>query len=118
MIGLQGLSIAELSEAAQILFAAVPLVALAFLAVLMFFHLYWEHRRRMMIIEKGVSPPERSMRDRLLLIGLLCLFVGLGLILFQVVIGTVQETALLGIVPACVGLAVLVYQRIVWRKSK
>jgi hypothetical protein len=118
MDSLRGLSIAELSETAQILFAAVPLVALAFLAVLVFFHLFWEHRRRIMIIEKGVMPPERSIWDRLLLIGLVCFFVGLGLILFQAVIGTVRETALLGIVPACFGLAVLVYHRIGRRKSK
>jgi hypothetical protein len=118
MDSLQGLSLAGLSKTAQILFAAVPLVALAFLGVLAFFHLFWEHRRRMMIIEKGFSPPERDMRNRFLLIGLVCLFIGIGLILFQLLIGTIHEAALLGVVPACFGLAVLVFHLLVGGKTK
>ena len=71
-----------LTRAAQVLIAAIPLVGVVLLCILAFFTLLWDHQRRMMIIQKGGTPPVRDLSDKLFLVGLVSLFVGLGLMLF------------------------------------
>ena len=72
----------RLSAAAQILIASIPVVAVALLAVLTFFFILWDFKKQRVMIERGITPKPRNVDDKLLLIGIVSLFVGIGLLVF------------------------------------
>ena len=98
-----------MTPAAQILIAILPLVAVALLAVLTFFFLLWDYRMKKITIEKGQKPVPRSIDDKLLLIGIVSLFVGVGLLVFFVLYNGLSNSLLGGIIPVAVGLGIITY---------
>lgn len=99
----------SLSPTAQILIAALPLVAVIVLSVLTFFFLLLDYRRARLAIERGLPPLERNLDDKLLLIGIVSLFVGLGLLLFFALKTGLSDSLLGGIVPTAAGLGIITY---------
>lgn len=98
-----------MTPAAQILIAILPLVAVVLLAVLAFFFFLWDYRMKKVIIEKGQKPVPRYVDDKLLLIGLVSLFVGVGLLLFFVLYNGLSNSLLGGIMPVAAGLGIITY---------
>ena len=98
-----------MTPAAQILIAILPLVAVFLLAVLTFFFLLWDYRMKNIIIEKGQKPIPRNIDDKLLLIGVVSLFVGVGLLLFFVLYNGLSNSLLGGIIPVAAGLGIITY---------
>ena len=98
-----------MTPAAQILIAILPLAAVVLLAVLTFFLLRWDYRLKQVIIEKGQKPVPRYIDDKLLLIGIVALFVGAGLLLFFVLHNGLSNSLLGGIVPVAAGLGIITY---------
>jgi uncharacterized membrane protein len=98
-----------MTPAAQILIAILPLVAVVLLAVLTFFVLLWDYRTKQVTIEKGQQPVPRNIDDKLLLIGIVSLFVGVGLTLFFVLYNGISNSLLGGIIPVAVGLGIVTH---------
>ena len=98
-----------MTPAAQILIAILPLVAVVLLAVLTFFFLLWDYHMKKVIIEKGQKPVPRYIDDKLLLLGIVSLFVGVGLLLFFVLYNGVSNSLLGGIIPVAAGLGIITY---------
>ena len=107
-----------LTKVAQVLILAIPLTSLVVLGALAFFTLFWDHQRRMMIIERGGTPPVRDLSDKVFLVGLVSLFVGLGLMLFFWATRGVGESLLSGIIPATAGLAIIFYRSLMSQRPK
>ncbi len=99
----------SLGTAAQILIAAIPVVAVALLAVLTFFFALWDYRKQRLMIERGLTPTPRNIDDKLLLIGIVALFVGMGLLVFFGVKTGLSDSLLGGIIPTAVGLGIVTY---------
>jgi len=104
--------IGGLSLVAQILLAALPLAALVLVGVLVFFWMLWDHQRRLMIITHGGSPPPRLPPGRLMLTGVISLFVGGALTLFFWVAQGLGHAMLVGVVPAAAGAGIVAYLRV------
>jgi Flp pilus assembly protein TadB len=104
--------IGNLSFVAQILLASLPMAALVLVGVLLFFWMFWDHKRRLMIIARGGVPPPHVRPERLTLTGFILLFVGAAIIFFFGVTQGAGQPMLIGVVPAAVGAAIVVYQRL------
>jgi len=79
------------------------------LAVLTFFFMLWDYRTKKVTIEKGQKPVPRYIDDKLLLIGIVSLFVGVGLLLFFLLYNGVSNSLLGGIIPVAVGLGIVTH---------
>lgn len=99
----------SLSPPAQILIAAIPVVAVTLLAALTFFFILVDYRRARLIIEKGLTPLPREIDDKLLLIGIVSLFVGAGLLIFFALKTGLGDSLLGGIIPTAAGLGIITY---------
>jgi phosphate/sulfate permease len=108
----------SLSLTAQILIAAIPLVAVTLLAVVSFFFILLDYRRARLIIEKGLSPMPRDIDDKLLLIGIVSLFVGAGLLVFFALKTGLNDSLLGGIIPTAAGLGIITYYVVIQAMKK
>jgi hypothetical protein len=108
----------SLSRAAQVLIAALPLVAVIVLGILSYFYLLWDYRKNMLIIEKNGTPRERNIDDKLLLLGVVALFVGAGLLLFFALHSGVSNSLLGGIIPTMTGLGIITHYILVRKLRK
>lgn len=109
MILLQTAGGGGLTPTAQILIAIIPLTAVVMLTGLFFFYLFWDYKKQVHIIEKGGKPPRHRIDEKLLLIGIVALFVGIGLTIFFAVYTGFTPSLLGGIIPLTSGLGIVVY---------
>ncbi len=108
----------SLRPSAQVLIASIPLVAVTLLAVLTFFFILWDYKRIRLIIERGGTPVPRNLDEKLLLIGIVALFVGVGLLVFFALKTGLSDSLLGGIIPTTVGLGIITYYLIMHRAKK
>ena len=99
----------EINSAAQVLIAAIPIVSVSVLAVLSFFVILWDYRKQQLMIERGLNPKPRNIDDRLLLIGIVALFVGVGLLVFFGLKTGLSNSLLGGIIPTASGMGIIIY---------
>ena len=99
----------EINSAAQVLIAAIPIVSVSVLAVLSFFVILWDNRKQQLMIERGLTPKPRNIDDRLLLIGIVALFVGVGLLVFFSLKTGLSNSLLGGIIPTASGMGIITY---------
>lgn len=107
-----------LVPSAQVVLSILPIVAVSVCSVLLFFYLLWEHKRSRLYIEKGMKPEPRGWEEKLLLIGIVSLFVGAGLFFFFLLYNGLDESLLGGIIPTMVGLGIVTYYRIILRRNQ
>ncbi len=98
-----------ISSAAQVLIAAIPIVSVSVLAVLSFFVFLWDYRKQQLMIERGLTPKPRNFDDKLLLIGIVAIFVGIGLLLFFSLKTGLSNSLLGGIIPTASGMGIITY---------
>jgi len=108
----------SLSPAAQVLIAALPLVAVVLLAVLAFFSMLWDHQKNRIIISRGERPVPRNIDDKILLLGVVALFVGIGLLLFFALHDGMSNSLLGGIIPVAAGLGTITHYAFARRRRK
>lgn len=99
----------QVSSAAQVLIAAIPVVSVSVLAVLSFFVVLWDYRKQRLMIERGITPKPRYFDDKLLLIGIVALFVGVGLLVFFGLKTGLSNSLLGGIIPTASGMGIITY---------
>jgi hypothetical protein len=108
----------SLSSSAQVLIASIPLVAVTLLAVLTFFFILWDYKRIRLIIERGGVPVPRNLNEKLLLIGIVALFVGVGLLVFFALKTGLSDSLLGGIIPTTAGLGIITYYLLIRRANR
>lgn len=98
------------STAAQVLITIIPIVGIVAGATIAFFSLLWSHRRKLRLIEQGMTPRgEFDLEAFSLLTGLVASTVGLALTIFYLVIAGISYLLLGGIIPLSAGLGLLIY---------
>jgi hypothetical protein len=97
------------SNAAQIIIALIPIVGIVMGAVVVFFYLLWNHRRKTLLISTGQwKEKEFDLLTFSLLGGLLLGAVGLCLTVFLAIVGG-GYGLLGGIIPLSSGIALLAF---------
>jgi len=98
------------SIAAQVIIAVIPLVGIVMGAVVVFFYLLWNHRRRTLLIKVGhYNRPAFDILSFSLLAGLLLSSVGLTLTVFLAIVTGPTYGLLGGIIPLSMGVGLLAY---------
>ncbi|MDR1898670.1 MAG: hypothetical protein LBQ55_01520 [Treponema sp.] len=98
------------SSAAQIIISVIPIVGIVMSAVVIFFYLLWNHRRKVLLIKAGhYARPEFDLLSFILLAGLLLSTVGAALTAFLAVVQGPGYGLLGGIIPLAVGAGLLIY---------
>ncbi|MDR1575666.1 MAG: hypothetical protein LBS37_06640 [Treponema sp.] len=98
------------SSAAQVIIAVIPIVGIVMSAVVAFFYLLWNHRRRTLLIKAGhYNRPEFDLLSFSLLAGLLLGSVGVALTVLLLIVEGASYGVLGGIIPLSMGIGLLVY---------
>ena len=107
-----------INSAAQVLIAAIPIVSVSVLAVLSFFVVLWDYRKQQLMIERGLTPKPRNIDDKLLLIGIVAVFVGAGLLVFFGLKTGLSNSLLGGIIPTASGMGIITYYILIYSLKK
>jgi hypothetical protein len=98
------------SVAAHVIIALIPLVGVVMGAIVVFFYLLWNHRRRVLLIKAGqYKRPQFDLLAFSLLAGLLLSCVGLALTVFLAIVTGPTYGLLGGIIPLSMGTGLLAY---------
>jgi hypothetical protein len=98
------------SVAAQVVITVIPIVGIVMGAVVVFFYLLWDHRRRSLLIKAGqYSRPAFDLLSFSLLAGLLLGSVGLTLTIFLAIVTGPTYGLLGGLIPLSMGAGLLAY---------
>jgi hypothetical protein len=106
------------NSAAQVLIAAIPIVSVSVLAVLSFFVILWDYKKQRLMIERGLTPKAKNIDDKVLLIGIVALFVGVGLLVFFGLKTGLSNSLLGGIIPIASGMGIITYYILIYRLKK
>jgi hypothetical protein len=98
-----------------VIIAIVPLVSVIVLGILTFFFMMWDHQKRLLIIQKGGTPPSRKIEEKLFLLGIVSLFIGIGLTIFFIIYNGISPSLLGGIIPTTAGLGIITAYVIIYR---
>jgi len=100
------------SIAAQIMITVIPIVGIVFGSTILFFYLYYGHKAKMLMIEKGTyqRPIEKFDLDSFsLFFGLLSFCIGLGMSLFFYLREGFSYGLLGGLIPFAVGVGLIAF---------
>jgi hypothetical protein len=100
----------QLSYPAQVIISIIPIVGIVMGAVVIFFYLLWNHRRKVLLIKAGhYTRPDFDLLSFSLLAGLLLSTVGLALTIFLSITQDINYGLLGGIIPLAVGTGLVIY---------
>jgi hypothetical protein len=98
------------SVAAQVIISIIPIVGIVMGSVVVFFHLMWTHKEKLVLMERGLYEPRRIDVDTYsLLAGLLLAFVGAVLSAIFIVMDGFSYSLLGGAIPFAVGASLLAF---------
>jgi hypothetical protein len=98
------------AAAAQIMITVIPIVGIFMGSVVVFFYLLWNHKERVLMIEKGIQPRSWfNLEVFSLLGGILNLGIGVALLVFFLVKEGMSYCLLGGIIPLSVGASLIVF---------
>jgi hypothetical protein len=98
------------SQAARVIVAVIPIVAIVMGAAVIFFYLLWNHRRKSMLIKAGqYMPVTFDLLSFSLLTGILLSSVGITLTVFLSFTQGASYGLLGGIIPLSLGVGLLVF---------
>lgn len=108
------------STAAQVIVSIIPIVGIVMGCTVIFFYLLWNYKLKREMIEKGIySRTPFDMETFSLLAGLVLFILGLILVFFFLIKDGFSYGVLSGLIPAAIGLSLLIYVRIIFKiKSK
>jgi hypothetical protein len=102
---------------AQVLIALIPLIGVIVFGVLAFFFMLWDHQKQMLLIERGERARPRNFNEKLLLLGIVSFFIGIGLSIFFTLQSGLSDSLLGGIIPVMTGLGIIVYYIVIVRRG-
>ncbi|MDR3139954.1 MAG: hypothetical protein LBT95_09850 [Treponema sp.] len=98
------------STASQVIISIIPIVGIVMGAVVVFFYLLWNHKRKMLLIQaQHYDRAEFDLLSFSLLAGLLLSCVGIALTVFLSIALGVNFGLLGGILPLSIGIGLLLY---------
>jgi len=99
------------SAAAQILISIIPIVGIVMGSVVIFFFLFWNHREKMLMIEKGMEKKNTlfDVESFSLLAGLLLFGVGISITTLFAIKEGASYNLLGGVIPLSIGLSLILY---------
>ena len=101
------------SESAQIIFSVVPIVGIVIGGITIFFYLLWRHHEIKLQIKTGTFVPSKiNYKAFSLLAGLLLTGTGIMLSLVFAVLDGFTYSMLGGLIPAVIGICLLVFYKI------
>ena len=99
-----------LSAAAQVIVTIIPIVGIVMGCTVIFFFLYYNHKQKMLMIEKGIN---RKVNFDLgifsIFTGLLLFCIGLCLTIFFAIKEGISYSLLSGIIPLSCGVSLICY---------
>ena len=98
------------SAAAQIIVTIIPIVGIVMGGIVIFFFLLWNHKQRMLIIEKGqYVKTEFDFSTFSLFSGLVLTSIGACLVIFFVMLEGFSYPVLSGLMPLSLGVSLLIF---------
>ena len=98
------------STAAQVLITVIPIVGIVTGGIVLFFFLYWHHKQKVLIIEKGqYRKIEFDFDTFSLFAGLLLTSIGACLMIFFLILEGFTYPVLSGLIPFSLGVSLLVF---------
>ena len=98
------------SAAAQVLVTVIPIVGIVMGAMVLFFFLLWNHKQKVLLIEKGLySKTEFDLTTFSLFSGLVLTSTGACLVIFFVILEGFTYPVLSGLIPLAIGISLLVF---------
>jgi hypothetical protein len=100
----------DISSAAQVIIAIIPIVGIVMGSVVIFFYLLWNHRQKTLLIKAGqYRKQEIDLLPFSLLSGLLLTAVGIALTVLLSIVEGASYGLLGGIIPMSMGVGFLVF---------
>lgn len=107
------------SVAAQVIVSLIPIVGIGCAAILAFFAFLWRHLENKTRIEKGTySPKNFNMEAFSFLLGLCLTGIGIVLSVLFILLDGVSLTAIAGLIPLSLGVALLIFYKCYPRQDK
>ena len=109
------------SIAAQVILTVIPIVGIVFGSAVLFFYIFYNHRVKMLMIEKGTyqRPIEKFDLDSFsLLVGLITFGIGSVMSLFFILREGISYGLLGGLIPLAVGAGLIAFFIIRMRMNK
>ena len=106
--------------AAQIIISIIPIVGIVMGAVVVFFFLLWHHKEKLLMIKTGIYKPlswNLNVKVFSLLLGLLLTGIGIALTLIFALIDKLSYALLGGLIPAVIGIMLLIFYAVYTRKE-
>jgi len=98
------------SAAAQVIVSIIPIVGIVMGCTVIFFYLLWNHKQRMLMIEKGSYKRIEFDGDSFSIFsGLILLGIGLTLVIFFIIKEGFSYSLLSGLLPFSLGICLIIY---------
>jgi len=98
------------SAAAQVIVSIIPIVGIVMGCGVIFFYLLWNHKQRMLMIDKGSYKRIEFDGDSFSIFsGLMLLCIGLTLVIFFLIKEGFSYSLLSGLLPFSLGISLIVY---------
>jgi len=98
------------SAAAQVIVSVIPIVGIVMGSLVLFFFLYWNHRQKILLIEKGMYvKPIFDLDAFSLFAGLILTCIGGVLVAFFLILEGFTYPVLGGLIPLSLGVGFLVF---------
>ena len=98
------------STAAQVIVTVIPIVGIVMGSVVIFFYLLWNHKQKMLMIEKGIyKRADFDIDSFSVFSGLILLGIGITLVLFFIIKEGFSYSLLSGLIPLSLGISLLAY---------
>ena len=100
----------EIGAASQIIVTIIPIVGIVMGATVIFFYFLWNHRQKMLMIEKGFyKKTEFDFMAFSLFTGLILFFIGLSLVIFFILKSGFTYGVLGGLIPLSTGFSLVLF---------
>lgn len=101
------------SAAAQVIVSVIPIVGIVMGCLVILFYLLWDYKYKVFLVEKGLRKDKPfDFIAFCLLSGLILFTLGLCLVIVFLVIDGFSHSILGGLIPAAVGISLLLFVRI------
>jgi hypothetical protein len=98
------------TAAAQILVTVIPIVGIVAGTVVLFVYLFWNHKQKMLMIERGIyQKPEFDLNTFSIFTGLVLSSIGVSLMTFFMIMDGFSYGVLSGMIPLCLGISLIVF---------
>lgn len=98
------------SAAAQVIVTVIPIVGIVMGCIVFYLYLYWNHKQKMHMIDKGIVRRNLFDLDSFsLFAGLVLLATGASLVVFFVIKEGFSYGVLSGLIPFSIGLSLIVF---------